>query len=122
MGTFPVQVEVSSLDASRFEVMTAWADSGALYKSLPTSLLQQLGVAPVQRDEVIYADGRHEERDLGMVLVRVGDRITPSLCVFIGEEAPILLGAMAMEGLRLIPDVVNQRLVPMPFVPLLRLR
>ena len=42
------------------------------------------------------------------------DRAVVTLLVFAEPEAPPLLGAYALEGLRLAPDPVGRRLVPVP--------
>ena len=47
---------------------------------------------------------------------------TPTLVVPVAPGAPILLGAYALEGLRLAADPVARRLVPVPglLLPLVR--
>src|SRR2546422_4153012 len=54
------------------------------------------------------------EHDIGQSWIRVGGRAVVTLLVFAAPEAPPLLGAYALEGLRLAPDPIGRRLVPVP--------
>jgi predicted aspartyl protease len=114
MGIFRVPIEVGDASGNTFVSIEALVDTGASYTSLPTSLLERLGVVREDRMEFILADGSAEERDIGQTWVRVQGRRVITIVIFASEEAPALLGAYTMEGVRLAPDPVNQRLVPAP--------
>ncbi len=58
--------------------------------------------------------GRHVEREIGRAWIRVGGRTEVTVVVFADPGSPVLLGAYALEGLRLAPDPVARRLVPVP--------
>ena len=122
MGTFRVEVEVGDPEGRRYERVEALVDTGATYTSLPRPLLEALGVTPHARDSFVLADGRHVERDIGRAWIRVGVRIEVTLVVFADPGSPVLLGAYALEGLRLAADPVARRLVPVPglLLPLAR--
>lgn len=60
------------------------------------------------------ADGRHVEHDIGHGWIRVDGRTVITLVVFGEAPAEPLLGAYALEGVRLAPDPVGRRLVPVP--------
>jgi predicted aspartyl protease len=114
MGTFHVDIEVGDPEGRRYEPVEALVDTGATYTSVARPMLDALGVEPHERAWFKLADGRHVEREIGRTWVRVGGRTELTLVVFADPGSPALLGAYALEGLRLAPDPVGRRLVPVP--------
>jgi predicted aspartyl protease len=114
MGTFRVQVEIGDAAGERWETVEALVDTGATYTTAPAPLLRQLGVTPHARETFVLADGRRVEHDIGRSWIRVSGRTEVTLLVFGEPGAPPLLGAYALEGLRLAPDPIGRRLVPVP--------
>ena len=114
MGTFRVSIEVGDPGGQRYEMVETLVDTGATYTALPAPLLHSLGVEPHVRDTFVLADGRRVERDIGRTWIRVGGRTELTLVVFGESGAPPLLGAYALEGLRLAADPVGRRLSPVP--------
>ena len=112
MGTFAVEIEVGNPGGTMFERVTALVDTGSTYTILPTSLLRSLGVARVDRQSFILANGQRIHRDIGETSVRIDGRIRTTLVVFSDEEAHALLGAYTLEAFSLAADPVNRRLVP----------
>ena len=114
MGTFHVEVEIGDPEGLRYDRVEALVDTGATYTSVPRPLLDALGVVPFERVPFVLADGRHVERDVGHTWIRVGLRAVITLVVFTDPGSPPLLGAYALEGLRLAADPVARRLAPVP--------
>lgn len=114
MGTFHVEVEIGDPEGRRYDRIEALVDTGATYTSVPSPLLNALGVVSHERALFVLADGRHVQRDIGRAWVRVGDRAEITLVVFADPGSPALLGAYALEGLRLAVDPVGRRLIPVP--------
>lgn len=114
LGTFRVAIEIGDPTGTRWLPVEAFADTGATYTSVPAPILQDLGVQPHVRAAFALADGREVERDVGHAWVRVGERSAITLVVFAEPDAPVLLGAYALEGLRLAADPVGRRLAPVP--------
>ena len=112
MGTFEWPVQISSLDGERSARVEAIVDTGAFYSALPAPVLRELGIEPQEKRRMRLADGRLVEVDLGFAFVAVDGRRTPTSVVFSADDAPILLGALALEALRLAVDPEGQRLVP----------
>ncbi len=112
MGTFRVEVEVGDPEGRRYERVEAVVDTGATYTSLPRPLLEALGVTPHARASFVLADGRRVEREIARTWIRIDDRIEMTLVVLAEPGNPPLLGAYALEGLRLAADPVARRLVP----------
>lgn len=114
MGTFRVTIEIGDPEGKKWEPVEALVDTGASYTVVPGSLLARLGVTPHVRDTSLLADGRRIERDIGQTWARVDGRSVVTLVVFGEEGMESLLGAYTLEGVRLLPDPVNRRLIPVP--------
>ena len=114
MGTFHVDIEVGDPEGRRYEPVEALVDTGSTYLSLPRPLLEALGVVAHTSDRFVLADGREVEREIGRARITVAGRTEITLVVFAESGSPPLLGAYALEGLRLAPDPVGRRLVPVP--------
>ena len=107
-----MSVEIGDPDGAAWESVDALVDTGTTYTTVPASLLDRLGVRSHARAVFLLADGRQVGQDIGRTWVRVGDRAEVTIVVFGTADSPVLLGAYALEGLRLAADPVNRRLVP----------
>lgn len=114
MGTFRVSIEIGDPTGQRYEPVEAVVDTGATYTTLPGPVLERLGVIPHVRDTFLLADGRREDRAIGRTWIRVDGRVELTLVVFGDPDAPALLGAYTLEGLRLAADPVGRQLIPVP--------
>src|SRR3990172_11506852 len=112
MGTFQATIEIGDSQGSRYEALEALVDTGSTYTWVPRGLLERLGIETVGRWEFETADGRVIERDVGRTWVRIDGRSEITLVVVGEEGSRPLLGAYALEGLRLAADPVRRRLVP----------
>ena len=112
MGTFNWPLRISSMDGQHVREIEATVDTGAAYTTLPTSLLRELGVAPMGKRRFLLADGRRIEMDYGQAWASINGDSVVTLVVFGEDNAPPLLGAYTLEGLALAVDPVEQRLVP----------
>src|SRR3990172_2579586 len=112
MGTFRAAIEIGDPQGEGYEALEALVDTGSTYTWVPMDILRQMGVEPVGRREFETADGRIIEREMGRTWVRIDGRTEITLVVFGEEGSRPLLGAYTLEGLRLAPDPVNRRLVP----------
>ena len=112
MSTFTWPVRISSLDGKRSADVEATVDTGAFYCAMPARLLRGLGIEPEQKRRMRLADGQLVDVELGPAFVAVDGKRAPMLVSFGGDGAPILLGAYALEGLRLSVDPEGQRLIP----------
>ena len=111
MGTFQAEIEIGDPQGERWESVSALVDTGSSYTVIPTPLLARLGVEPSDHDRFRLADGRVVEKDLGQTWLRIHGRRVITIVVFGDEGVPPLLGAYALEGLRLAADPNTKRLV-----------
>ena len=112
MGTFNWPLRISSMDGQQARDIEATVDTGAAYTTLPSGLLRELGIEPMDRGVFLLADGRRVEMDIGRAWATINGTSEVTLVVFGEDDAPPLLGAYTLEGLRLAVDPVAQRLVP----------
>lgn len=112
MGMFKWPVRVSALDGERSADVEATVDTGAAYSALPRGLLRELGVEPARSRWMRLADGRVVDSRVGWMRVTIDGESAPTVVVFVDDDAPLLLGAHALEGLGLAVDPVKKRLVP----------
>ena len=80
MGTFRVAIEIGDPTGTRWLEVEALADTGATYTSVPTNILEELGVVRHVPAVFVLADGREVQRDIGQAWVAadpVGRRLMP---------------------------------------------
>lgn len=112
MSTFSKRITIRSLETGRSQEVAALIDTGATYCLFPRSLLEQIGIRPRERRPFALADGSIVELDIGDIEVTFEARAAPTICIFGSERAEPVLGAVALEGLGLAVDPLNQELVP----------
>jgi predicted aspartyl protease len=88
-------------------------DTGAIYSVMPTSDLEALDVARLERQEFTLADGTHQAYDTGEVFFELGPKRGTSRVVFAPEGVTPLLGAFTLESLGLMMNPVTRELMPM---------
>ena len=113
MGIFTVSIVVGDLEWQRTAPLEALVDTGTTFSAVPASVLAQLGIEPMVRREVEFANGHVEDVPIGWLrlVVESQDILTPVM--FNEEGTEPLLGAVALEEALLGVDPVGQRLVPM---------
>ena len=112
MGTFYHEMQVFSANGDRSETVDALVDTGASYSQVPGSILQRLGIFPTDTVEAELADGRVVEDPIAEVRVEINGRATFTWVTFGPENVASLLGAHALEGVRLAVDPSRRRLIP----------
>jgi len=91
-------------------------DSGAVYSVVPRTILNELAIRPVVRQEFRLADGTRVSRDKGIALFRYGDRVGGADVIFGESGDSTLLGAMTLEALGLGLDPLRRELHPLPMM------
>ena len=113
MGTFHVQVAIGHYSGGDLRPIRALVDTGAAHSMVPSSILGELGLAPVERLRFVVADGRRITYDVADARFSVAgrERICP---VIFGPEDQYLLGASALEIFNFMVDPTdpNPSLVP----------
>ena len=118
MGTFSVPLSVSNGNGGEPLLVDVLVDTGATFTVLPESLLRErVGIQPKEEVEFTLADGSLKTLPVGEARLSVEGREGPNPVVF-GAEDQYLLGATALQVLRLIPDTTNHKLIPAPRLPI----
>ena len=112
MALFHQPVFVGPKDGSRFQRVIAAVSPGSTYTSMPSPLLEMLGVDPEWTEGLEGPDGGQREVSLAEVRVRIDDRERTTVCVFGASDSQPLLGKHALDGFGLAVDEANSRLVP----------
>ena len=111
MGMIEVPLTVANKEGKTRQV-DALVDTGSYYTVLPGSLLSDLGIEPFEDVGVEFANGSVEVWPLGEARIQYEHRGMTCPVVFSPIEQ-YLLGATALQVLRLIVDPPNERLIPM---------
>jgi clan AA aspartic protease len=91
-------------------------DTGAVSLSLPSFVVERLGLTRMGKHVAQYADGRLEEVDVTeAVLIEIMGRTTSEEAMILGDE--ILIGQTVLEKTDLLVDCTRQRLIPNPAHP-----
>lgn len=112
MGTFEIKIGVAGLTSGEFIEAEALIDTGATHTLLPSSLLQKLGVQPIDRIPFQLADQHVVNYEVGQVRLRIDGRERIILVVFGEPNASPLIGATTLELFNLAVDPVGKRLLP----------
>lgn len=93
-------------------------DTGSEYTWVPATTLEKIGVKREKKDlAFVMANGQQITRSVGFAIVRVNKAFTVDEVVFAEKGDLLLLGARSLEGLNLIVDSRQKKLVaagPLP--------
>lgn len=126
MGRFSVEFEVANYyDVARAEhgdlpadqvrrmKIKGVVDSGASRLVLPKAVAKQLGLEPIRKVRVRYADGRRAMRsEVGGVFVNINGRDGFFKAIVEPKRETALIGAIVLEDLDFLVDCERQKLVP----------
>ncbi len=120
MGTFFVRCKIENVVArENAAVMPRMlVDTGSEYTWVPAATLEKLGIAREKKDlEFVMANGQRITRSVGFAIVRLEKAFTVDEVVFAEKGDLLLLGARTLEGLSLVVDPRQKKLVasgPLP--------
>ena len=120
MGTFHIGCKIENhIDRTKgFRVTKALVDTGSEYTWMPRVRLEKSGIEREKKDlRFIMANGTIITRSVGFAIIRIGKEFTIDEVVFAESGDMILLGARSLEGLNLMVDSNQKKLVaagPLP--------
>ena len=119
MGMLRIDVELVSPGQRerRARLSNVLVDTGAELSWFPAATLETLGVVREHEERFRQATGQIVSRWTGMVGVHVGGKSVGDHVVFAEPGDLTLLGARSLEGLNLMVDPVNRRLVDAGAMP-----
>ena len=102
-------------DAVRFaETPDALVDTGATLLSLPTRMIDQLGLQRIRKRPVRTSAGYVEAHVCDAVRLTVQGRECTIDVAEVPDMSPVLIGQVPLELLDFIVDPINQRLIGNP--------
>ena len=110
MGTFRVDLWIGNLFTGAGTSIEALVDTGATYSMIPGSLLEELGIEPVETRVSRIADGSRVEFQTSWARFSAMGQNGVARVSF-GPEGTYLLGATALEDMGLAVDPVDKRLI-----------
>jgi predicted aspartyl protease len=113
MGLVYRNVRFGAESGAAWVEVRALIDTGATHCQVPVAIAQQLQGRLFQRTRVLLADGTIQERDIVYLQVQLDETLPPVLTTVIvgGDNAPVLVVAVAMEQLGVGIDPTTQKLV-----------
>ena len=108
---FTVPVEIANPQGGPGALIEPVVDTGAGYSVMPASLLESLGLEPVEREEFMLANGEIRVYAVGEARFRIDGRERTTPVVF-GDDGVFLLGAVTLQNFGLVADTNEHRLVP----------
>lgn len=113
MGFTRIKVNVyNPADMSKSYAVELLVDTGAIFTSVPRSLLEKLGLKPIDRKRLRVYGGAVVERDVGVVILEYeGSRAGAPVIFGEPDDSPVL-GATSLEALGYQVDPTTKRLKP----------
>lgn len=115
MGMFQVRVKVSNPKNPdlHFEE-DFWVDTGALYSFVPEDRLHSIKVEPLQKRDLVFADGRRINGILSTPLITIPIINETLHCpvIFAPKNSEYILGTTALDIFCVEADHVNKTLGP----------
>ena len=108
---FTVPVEIANPQGGPAASIEPVVDTGAGYSVMPASLLESLGLEPVEQEEFMLANGEVRVYAVGEARFRIDGRERTTPVVF-GDDGVFLLGAVTLQNFGLVADTTQHRLVP----------
>ena len=117
MGLTFLEVEVAGpATPEQSETVEFLVDSGAVHSVVPATLLDRLGIEPLDEQDFRLADGTKVTRRKGGAVFRYGGRIGVADVIFGEDGDSNLMGATTLESLGLVLDPLRRELRPLPMV------
>ena len=98
----------------RVQVEDALVDTGAMILSLPTYVIQQLGLKSTGQKRTMTAGGPRLASVFQAVRLHVQDRDCVVEVLEVPDAVPVLIGQVPLEILDFVVDIPNRRLIGNP--------
>lgn len=119
MGFTYVKVRVyNPADIQSFSEVELMVDSGAIFTSIPTSQLEELGLKPLERRKLSIYGGGTVERGIGGAVIEYENHKAFATVIFGEERDAKILGATTLESLGYQLDPVTKKLKPVELLML----
>lgn len=120
MGTFFARCKIENIvERNKSAVMPKMlVDTGSEYTWVPSATLERVGVQREKKDVLfVMANGQRITRSVGFAIIRLDKYFTVDEVVFAEKGDLLLLGARTLEGLSLLVDPRQKKLVASGPIP-----
>ena len=112
MTTFTVNLGIADRRRDQYVTVDALVDTGAIYTSLPASILTDLGIEQIEVRRFRIADNLVVKFPVGEALLKLEDREFTAVVIFASDAATPLVGMTTLEMFGLGVDPIEEKLVP----------
>jgi predicted aspartyl protease len=105
---------IAAEQVRKLTVTDALADTGATLLSLPTRLIQQLGLEKVGSRHVTSSTGGGEADLYGAVRLTIQNRSCTMDVIEVPDSVPVLIGQLPLEHLDFVVDLPGRSLIGNP--------
>ncbi len=105
---------ISPGEARRVTIADALVDTGATLLSLPTRLIEQLGLSPRGRKRVTSSTGNGEAAMYDAVRLTIQGRECTMDVMEVPDTVPVLIGQLPLEHLDFVVDLRSRTLIGNP--------
>jgi predicted aspartyl protease len=113
MGVFSHEITLIGAEDRR-EAVSGLVDTGALFTTLPRSLVDRLGLRPFRTMPVQFASGEKTDWPVVELSAELDGQRMPILALVGSDDVPVLIGAHTLEAFLLLVDPVAKELIPKP--------
>lgn len=114
MGNFHIGCKIENVSKRKNSatIPKMLVDTGSEYTWVPSLILEKLGIERKKKDlAFVMANGQTITRSVGFAIVRLDDFFTVDEVVFAEKGDLLLLGSRTLEGLSLMVDPRQKKLV-----------
>ncbi len=113
MGTFYTECSLENYQnrTRSIRVPQLLVDTGSECSWIEERRLEQVGITPEKKRRFVIANGEVVTRPVGYAIIYVNNSSTVDEIVFAQKGDMELLGARTMEGLNLLVDPANKKLI-----------
>ena len=108
------QGNLGEANIRRLDVEDALVDTGATLLSMPTRLIQQLGLYPIRLRKARTSAGPIMVQVYSAVRLTIQDRDCVTDVSEVPDDCPVLIGQIPLELLDFVVDPAGQRLIGNP--------
>ena len=94
LSAFNWPIRLDSIDGKQSLEIEAMVDTRVSYTIVPANLPRDLGVLPIDKINLVLADGRSVQYDMGEPRATINGRSIPTLVVFGNDDAPRPAGSL----------------------------
>ena len=118
MGLTRIAVKLRNLNSDRVISQNFLVDTGATDSMVQTSVLNSVGVVPIEKRTYELASGEQRDFEVGYAVMSFLNDTIQTRVIFGPDDVEPILGAIALELAGVVVDPANETLRKLPALPL----